>query len=105
MYELVIDVGETERDPVPGVALLCKFPGCGPAHAPGRLVLEQINERGGEGLRLIGRNEDATRGRHDLLVAGYVGGDHRRRASERPRQHHPKALSTERRRNQELRRT
>jgi len=79
-------------------------PACGRTEplAP-RLVLEQRRDGIRKRLGIPRRDEQTRLVGHDVTVPADVGGNHGRRAGERPRQHHPETLAAERRGHQGLR--
>ena len=99
----LVDLGQAAGDPVPRVALLRDHARSASALLPGRLVGEELGDRGRERARLVGRHEQSGVGLHDPSVPGDVGRDHRCRAGERPREHHAEALPAERGRDERFR--
>ena len=99
----LVDPGEPRRDPVPGVALARELARGRPeraaaASSSSSAITACASASGSPG----GTGRPVSR-RHHLAVAGDVGGDRRRRARERAREHHPEALAAERGRDERLR--
>ena len=55
----LVDLGQSLCDPLPGVALLCEHAGRATQVCPRRFVLEQGDDRLGQRMGIVGRNEAA----------------------------------------------
>ena len=97
-----VDLLEATGNAIPGVALLGYLASTRAEGDAARLVVEQLDQRIGERLVMLGWNEDPGIRARDLVVSGNVGRDDGRRTGEGARQHHPEALAAERGRHEQL---
>ena len=94
---VLVGAHDLAGDVAPGVARRRPRGGGGELGAAGR-VQREVAQRLGQRGRVAARHEHAVRSvRHDVAIAGDVGGDDRGAGRERLRQDHAEALAAERR--------